>query len=123
MLIEGVPSALDANGSPLAFSFGNPQVLVDLSGSGGRWGGLTPLVSDLKYSDAGDAYVAYGFTTNTFTPLYDANHVQMHPSLMTTTSEVGCLLRAVSTSATTRSWSSPLGTRVRNRSHDFTAPA
>lgn len=96
MLVEGAPSTYDQNGSPTAFAFTNPQVLLDLKNntSSNNWGGgVTPLVSDLGYTDAGDCFVAYGYSTNTFTPLYDAQGNQIHPSRMTITSEIGCLSR------------------------------
>jgi hypothetical protein len=61
-LVEGRPTALDANNTPVGFAFGAPEVLIERPAS------TMPLVSDLRYSACGDLFVAFGYTDQASRP-------------------------------------------------------
>jgi hypothetical protein len=62
VLIEATPGALDANNTPTGYTFGAAQIIAAPGGD------VIPLVMDLKYSDAGDLVIGYGYNKSMLNP-------------------------------------------------------
>ncbi|MHC4940277.1 MAG: hypothetical protein ACYTHK_15135 [Planctomycetota bacterium] len=62
VLIEGRPSAFDANNSPTAYSFDPPRTIYSDTGS------ISPVIMGLQYSEGGDLVLGFGLTGFTSDP-------------------------------------------------------
>lgn len=78
VIVEGRPSAVDDNGSPVAYGFSEPRVLYAEKTD------LAPTLMGVRGNEHGDLAVGYGFSRFTFDP--DAN-------IVTVTTEYRCATR------------------------------